>query len=63
MQTYRWGAKEMVFVDEDRAERAAESEAERAERVMQIRNAIRAGKYQVAALDVAERMLESLRWP
>jgi anti-sigma28 factor (negative regulator of flagellin synthesis) len=63
MQEYLWGAMEMVQVDQDRAERAGENEAERMARVMQLRKSIRAGNYHVSSLDLAERMLESLRWP
>ncbi len=63
MQTYRWGAMEMVQVDETRAERAAESDPVRIARVMALRKAISEGSYQVSAFDVADRMLESLLWP
>ncbi len=63
MQTYRWGATEMVEVDQARAERAAENDPQRIARILALRQAIREGSYQVPAIEVADRMLESLRWP
>ncbi len=53
----------MIQVDEARAERAAETDPERIARVMALRKAIREGTYNVSPMDVADRMLESLRWP
>jgi anti-sigma28 factor (negative regulator of flagellin synthesis) len=63
MQTYLWGAVEKVQVDQQRAERVAESDPQRIARVLALRQQIREGTYHVSALDVADRMLESLRWP
>ena len=63
MQTYRWGAMEMLLVEPLRADRAAENDPERIARVMALRKAIRAGTYHVSPLDIADRMLESMRWP
>jgi anti-sigma28 factor (negative regulator of flagellin synthesis) len=63
MQTYRWGSRELMVVDQERTERAAENDVQRANRVMELRAAIRAGRYSVPAADLADRMLESLPWP
>jgi anti-sigma28 factor (negative regulator of flagellin synthesis) len=63
VQEYRWGATEMIQVDEMTAERAAENDQERAARVMEIRRSIREGSYDVPAWAVASRMLEHMRWP
>jgi len=63
MQMYRWGAKEMLYAEPERADRAAETEVERAARVMALRKAIRNGTYKVQALAVADRMMENLIWP
>jgi anti-sigma28 factor (negative regulator of flagellin synthesis) len=53
----------MVEVDQARAERAAENDPQRIARILALRQAIREGSYQVPAIEVADRMLESLRWP
>jgi anti-sigma28 factor (negative regulator of flagellin synthesis) len=63
VQEYRWGAKEMIQVDEMTAERAAEDQEQRMARVMELRRAIREGSYDIPSWAVASRMLEHLRWP
>lgn len=63
MQEYRWGTNEMIHVEQNTAERAAENDQQRMARVMELRQSIREGSYEVPAWAVASRMLEHMRWP